>query len=143
MIEVRELTSDAEIAGAFALMAELRPHLRAESFLDVVRRQRRDGYRLFGGTAGGELVVLAGVRDARTLMRGPHLFVDDLVTRAADRGGGHGTAMLRWLAGYARERGLARIYLDSRDTALGFYRQVGFEPLTSVPCWIDVDRFTE
>ena len=46
--------------------------------------------------------------------------------------------MLRWLAGYAAERGLGRIYLDSRDTALDFYTHLGFHAMTTVPCWIEV-----
>jgi len=121
-------------------MAELRPHLVKDTFLEAIRRQQRDGYRLFGGLDGGELVVLAGVRDGHTLVRGPHLFVDDLVTTAARQRSGHGAAMLRWLATYARGRGFDRIYLDSRDTALGFYERLGFEPLTAVPCRIDVAR---
>lgn len=141
MLTVRELTADAEIATAFPLMAELRPHLKPESFVETVGRQRQDGYRLFGGFAdGGAPVVLAGVRDARTLARGPHLFVDDLVTRRDAQKQGHGTAMLRWLAAHAAARGFGRIYLDSRDTALGFYRQVGFTAHTSVPCSIEVER---
>jgi GNAT superfamily N-acetyltransferase len=140
MIDVRELKTDAEIAAAFPLMAELRPHLEREAFLEVVRRQQRDGYRLFGGFDGGALVVLAGARDAHTLARGPHLFVDDLVTLRTAQGRGHGTAMLRWLADHAAGRGFARIYLDSRAAALGFYQRVGFTAHTSVPCWIDVDR---
>ena len=143
MIQVRELTTDDDITAAFPVLAELRPHLRAEMFLDVVRGQQRDGYRLFGGFVGGAIVVAAGVREAQTLSRGPHLFVDDLVTLRAEQGNGHGTAMLRWLAGHAAERGFTRLYLDSRDTALGFYQQLGFTPLTAVPCWIDVQRLVE
>lgn len=143
MIEVRELTADAEIAAAFPLMAELRPHVRADTFTEVVRRQQRDGYRLFGGFAGGVLVVLAGVRDARTLSRGPHLFVDDLVTALAAQRKGYGTAMLRWLAESAAVRGFERLYLDSRDSALGFYEHLGFTQLTSVPCWINAGRLRE
>lgn len=126
--------------AAFPVMAELRPHLRRESFLETIRLQQRDGYRLFGGFDGDGLVVLAGVRDAHTLSRGPHLFVDDLVTAASRQRSGHGAAMLRWLATHARGRGFDRIYLDSRDTALGFYKGLGFEPLTAVPCRIDVNR---
>ena len=88
MIDVRELTADDDVVAAFPLMAQLRPHLGGETFLAIVRRQQRDGYRLFGGFAGGRLVVLAGVRDGHTLSRGPHLFVDDLVTLDAQRGTG-------------------------------------------------------
>ena len=140
MIEVRELMSDEQVAGAYPLVAELRPHLRPEDFVATVRRQQRDGYRLYGGFAGGALVVAAGARDTHTLSRGPHLFVDDLVTLRSEQGKGYGTAMLRWLARHAAGRGLGRLYLDSRDTALAFYQQLGFTAMTAVPCWIAVER---
>jgi GNAT superfamily N-acetyltransferase len=139
MIEVRELATDDQVAGAYRLVAELRPHLLPEAFVATVRRQQRDGYRLYGGFAGSGLVVAAGARDAHTLSRGPHLFVEDLVTLRTEQGKGYGTAMLRWLARHAAERGLGRLYLDSRDTALAFYKQLGFTPMTAVPCWIAVE----
>ena len=137
MTHIREILADEDIAGAYELMAELRPHLQADSFVAMVRRQQREGYRLFGGFDESRLVTLAGVRDAHTLMRGPHLFVDDLVTLRGAQKKGHGAAMVRWLKTYARERGFQRVYLDSRDTALGFYRKLGFNALTAIPCWIE------
>ena len=137
-ITVRELISEADIASACELMRLLRPHLRPETFAAIVALQREQGYRLYAGY-NAELVCLAGVREARTLARGDHLFVDDLVTADRVRGQGVGTAMLRWLAQLAAEKHLSRIYLDSRDSAIGFYRKRGFTFLTSVPCWIDVE----
>lgn len=140
-LRVRELSADPDLLAAFPLLKQLRPHLAESTFLDALTSQRGEGYRLFGGfagEAGDQLVVAAGIRETCTLARGPHLFVDDLVTDAAHRNQGFGQAMLHWLNGYAAERGLPRIYLDSRDTAMGFYRQLGFTFLTSVPCWIEV-----
>lgn len=141
-LAVRELRSNAEIESAFALAQELRTHLKREQFLAQVRRQEAEGYVLIGGFAP-ELVALAGIRISSTLARGPHLFVDDLVTASSVRGKGYGQALLRWLAAYAEARGQTRIYLDSRDTALTFYKKVGFTCLTSVPCWIETDTLKQ
>ncbi len=139
-LTVRRLTSDADLSAAYPLMAELRPHLSADTFVDDVRQQERDGYALLGGFAADDrLVALAGIRPARTLWRGPHLFVDDLVTTAAEQGRGYGTALLRHVAGHARSLGLPQVWLDSRATALGFYQQFGFAPTTAVPCRVEVD----
>ena len=138
-ITVRELISEADIAPACELMRLLRPHLRPETFAATVALQREQGYRLYAGY-NPQLVCLAGIREARTLARGEHLFVDDLVTADSERGRGVGTAMLRWLAQLAAEKHLPRIYLDSREAAIGFYRKVGFTFLTSVPCWIEVEE---
>lgn len=133
-----ELTRDDELAAAFDVMAELRPRVRREDFIPQVRAQQREGYRLLGGSVGGRFVTLAGYRMATTLVRGRHLFVDDLVTAAAEQGKGYGTAMLRRLGEIALAEGVERVCLDSRDTARTFYEQVGFTMHTSIPCYIEV-----
>ena len=122
----RELRSDTEIRDAFPLMSALRDRVRAETFVDEVRAQQLQGYELIGGFEGSRLVVLAGIRRSHTLSRGPHLFVDDLVTDEAVRGQGHGRAMLEWLGARAADEGIPKVFLDSRATARGFYERVGF-----------------
>jgi GNAT superfamily N-acetyltransferase len=139
-MEVRELTSDAEIEGAFPLMHELRERIRADSFLHELRRQQAEGYHLYGLFADGELVSLAGVRRSHTLSRGEHLFVDDLVTAKAYQRNGFGRELLREIARVAFLQGIPRIYLDSRATAKGFYEAVGFTLQTSIPCFIEVEK---
>ena len=139
-MEVRELTTDAEIRDAFPLMHELRDRVRPETFLSEVRRQQAEGYRLYGLFTEGSLVTLAGARRTHTLARGEHLFVDDLVTATGAQGGGFARALLRELARIAFVQGVPRIYLDSRLTAKGFYEAVGFTMQTSIPCWIEVEK---
>lgn len=134
-LTIRSLASDSEIGSAFALMHELRPHLIETSFISDIRAQMAQGYLLAGGyDESDRLVTLAGYRYARTLFRGPHLFVDDLVTSSAAQGKGFGTAMLAWLGQRAAERGLADVWLDSRSSARTFYEQVGFEMKSAIPC---------
>jgi GNAT superfamily N-acetyltransferase len=138
---IRILQSDAEINATFELMAQMRQRLKHETFLAAVRAQQAEGYILVGGYDDSDRpVVLAGIRCARTLGRGLHVFVDDLVTDEKLRGAGHGKAMLRWIAQYARERNISHIHLDSRDTAKGFYELTGFEFNTSIPCRIEVAK---
>lgn len=133
----RELRGDAEIEAAFPLMSTLRPRIRRETFVAEVRGQQQQGYELIGAFSGAALVALAGVRRTHTLARGPHLFVDDLVTDPPLKGHGHGTALMRWLGERSAREGLPRVYLDSRDTARGFYERLGLAFLTSIPCWIE------
>jgi GNAT superfamily N-acetyltransferase len=135
----KTLTTDEEVTSAFPLMAELRDRIRPETFLTEIQRQQKDGYELVGGFDDGRLVTLAGIRRSHTLSRGEHLFVDDLVTDESVRGRGHGKATIAWLVERARAEGLPRIYLDSRNTARGFYERVGFVFQTSIPCWRRVD----
>jgi len=138
-VTFRELRSDVEIQAAFPLMASLRDRIRADTFLGEVRAQQLQGYELIAGFDGTRLVVLAGIRRSHTLSRGAHLFVDDLVTDEAARGYGHGRAMLDWLTNRAAEEGVPKIYLDSRNTARGFYEKVGFTFMTAIPCWKSTD----
>jgi GNAT superfamily N-acetyltransferase len=135
----RELTTDRDLIAAFPLMASLRDRIREDTFLAEVRRQQVEGYRLHGAFDGDRLLALAGVRRTHTLARGEHLFVDDLVTAADERGRGHGRALLAWLAERAAESGIRRVHLDSRSTARGFYEKLGFTFATSLPCSVDVD----
>jgi GNAT superfamily N-acetyltransferase len=44
---------------------------------------------------------------------GRHLYVDDLSTRAASRGRGHGALLMRWLTERARAEGCEQLHLDS------------------------------
>ena len=141
MITFRELRTDAEIAFAFPLMSALRDRIRADTFLDEVRRQQCQGYELVGAFDDAALVALAGVRRTHTLSRGEHLFVDDLVTDERVRGQGHGAAVLRFVAARAASEGISVLYLDSRGTAKGFYEKAGFTFLTSIPCWVDIPKF--
>ena len=134
-MQIRVLETDAEIESATALMRELRPYIVPGTFLATIRAMQRDGYILAGGfDEAGALVSLAGYRFSSTLFRGPHLFVDDLVTSSTTQKRGYGTAMLAWLARRAIERGMSHVWLDSRITARGFYEQVGFEMMKSIPC---------
>jgi GNAT superfamily N-acetyltransferase len=137
---IAELTTDAEILAAYPLLSFLREPLRPETFLEEIRLQEDDGYRLFGGSAEGRLVTVAGIRPAHTLARGRHVFVDDLVTLPEAHGKGYATRMLRHLASRAVAEGWQRIYLDARETARGFYEKAGFTFLTSTPCWIESER---
>jgi GNAT superfamily N-acetyltransferase len=136
-ITFRELRADEEIQRAFPLMALLREHLREETFLADVRQQQLQGYELLGAYDSGRLVALAGVRRTRTLSRGEHLFVDDLVTEPDVQRRGYGRQLMAWLARRCQAEGITRIDLDARITARGFYEKLGFTFHTSVPCWID------
>jgi GNAT superfamily N-acetyltransferase len=136
----KTLTTDDDLRNAFPLMSALRDRIRADTFVAEIRRQQRDGYELVGGFDEGRLVTLAGIRRSHTLSRGEHLFVDDLVTDERVRGKGYGRQTIAWLQERARADGIPRIYLDSRNTARGFYERVGFTFQTSIPCWIDISR---
>lgn len=136
----RRLKTDAEILASFPLMRQLRPHaVQDESaYLRAIRKQEEEGYELHAAFMDEIMVAAAGIRLQRTLSRGPHLFVDDLVTDAARAGRGIGRLLVAYLESIADREGLSRIYLDSRDSACGFYEKLGFRFLTSRPCFLEL-----
>jgi GNAT superfamily N-acetyltransferase len=113
----------ADLARAYEVVRELRTHLALEAFVAQVERQRtREGYRLAALTADGRVRTVAGYRFLETLAWGRILYVDDLVTRAADHGAGYGTSMFAWLVGEARAAGCAQLHLDSGVQRFGAHR---------------------
>ena len=105
--------TDAEILRCFPVIAELRPQLVEAQFVGRVRRQQGEsGYRIAFVEEGGVKSV-AGFRIAEFLAWGKALYVDDLVSTAADRSKGHGKLLLDWLVARARAADCAQFHLDS------------------------------
>lgn len=100
---------------AYPAMKELRPHLTdVAEFVERVRAQRAEGYRLVGSFAApGSVVAVAGFWCGRNLALGRHLYVDDLSTVPSARRQGHAAALLQWLDEEARRQGCDHIHLDS------------------------------
>jgi GNAT superfamily N-acetyltransferase len=61
----------------------------------------------------GEVRAVAGYRYLESLFSGKFLYVDDLVTRVADRSLGFGGQLFDWLVKEAREHGCESLELDS------------------------------
>ncbi|AUH51179.1 GNAT family N-acetyltransferase [Chromobacterium sp. ATCC 53434] len=115
---------DQEIERCFAVMRQLRPHLRADAFVAAVRAQMAEGYQLAFLQDGDAIACVAGFRLQRTLIAGRSLYVDDLATDEAARSHGHGAAMMAWLRRLALAEGCGEIHLDSgvqRHRAHRFY----------------------
>lgn len=116
---------------AYPVLKELRPYLTGiPDFLERVRAQRAEGYRLIGSfDAGGAVVSAAGFRLAHTLAFGRFMYIDDLSTLPAARRQGHARALLAWIDDEARRLGCAEIHLDSgpyRHDAHRGYLATGF-----------------
>src|SRR5260370_42540316 len=91
-------------------MRELRTHLHnAERFVERVQRQQDEGYLLAFLETEHEVRAVAGYRVLEALFSGKFLYVDDLVTREADRSRGYGGQLFDWLREQARRRGLANL----------------------------------
>lgn len=127
-LKIKQVESDSEIQDCFAVMSQLRPHLKADEFIPLVRRQMQDGYRLACVMEKDDVVTVAGYRISRSLSWGKYLYVDDLITDASRRSSGFGKAMLQWLVEEARRNQCNQFHLDSgtqRKDAHRFYEREG------------------
>lgn len=111
---VRRATTAADIRRVHAVMHELRTHHADEgAFTRQVQRQMHEGFRLVYLEAGGEIRAAAGYRIHELLFSGRTLYVDDLVTREADRSKGFGGQLFDWLVEEARRENCKAFTLDS------------------------------
>lgn len=106
--------SPEEIRRCYPVMYELRTHIDRETeFVERVIRQQQQGYRLAFLASDAEIRAVAGYRILDSLFAGKNLYVDDLVTRDADRSRGFGGQLLDWLAAEARKNECETLELDS------------------------------
>lgn len=132
-MEIR-LLEDADLPAAYFVMRELRAELAFEDFLDGVEAQRGGGYLLVG-VFDEDLVAVMGMRPVRTLARGRHLHIDDLVVTVERRGGGLGSALLDYAEAHARGEQMAAIFLDAVAGALSFYQDRRFAVHRATLVW--------
>jgi GNAT superfamily N-acetyltransferase len=112
--EIAVARTAQEIRRCYPVMRELRTHLADEKeFVERVARQQKQGYQLAFVESGGEVHAVAGYRFLDSLFSGKNLYVDDLVTREADRSCGFGGQLIDWLIAEARANGCETLELDS------------------------------
>ena len=103
-----------QVRRCFSVTRELRSHIGDEQeFIERVARQQKQGYQLAFLESDGEIRALAGYRFLESLFSGKNLYVDDLVTRDADRSRGYGGQLLDWLVDLARTNRCETLELDS------------------------------
>src|SRR5258708_20019395 len=124
----RLATSDVDILACHPVMVQLRPHHDAAQFSETFHRMHASGFQWAMRTQEGRVMAVAGFRIIENLHTGRILYVDDLVTSEDARSAGHGAALLRWLADYARDHRCLALELDSgthRHGAHKFYLREG------------------
>lgn len=121
--------TDRDIGKCFHVMVELRPHLREDEFVALVRHMEGEGYRLAYLEEAGDVVAVAGYRIYTNLFMGKNLYVDDLVTAKQYRSQGHGQKLIAGLQKMAKQHDCQFYHLDSgthRHKAHKFYFSQGF-----------------
>ena len=119
---IRLADTREEIGRCFDVLLELRPHLKAESFVEQVLRQQAEGYRLAFLEEEGRVQACAGYRFSESLSWGRYMYVDDLITASAAQSRGFGGELLHWLQTEARAAGCTEFHLDSGVQRFGAHR---------------------
>lgn len=122
--------ADPRWPAALAVLQELRPHLTAELFEQVLTEGESQGLRFTAVFAGDRCVAVAGWRLITNTSAIRKLYVDDLATTSTERSRGHGAMLLAALTERARELDCTRIELDSgvqRHQAHRFYLREGMD----------------
>jgi len=123
--------TDEQIRSCFLVMQQLRPHIVEEAaFVDQIQRQFKEGYHLAYLEEKSKVRAVTGFRILEFLAWGKVLYIDDLVSDAATRKNGHGTKLLKWVLGRAKEAKCDQVHLDSgpqRHDAHRLYLNHGFK----------------
>jgi len=77
-VEIYFATSDKEIDDCFAAFQILRPHLSRAEFINQVKRQQLQGYKILALSENGAVKSVAGFREAEFLAWGKIIYIDDL-----------------------------------------------------------------
>lgn len=127
-MDIKIAKTDAEIAGCFAVLTELRPHLAVDDFIDTIRRlEAGSNYRLVY-LYDGAVKAVAGIRIGEWLYSGRYLEIEDLITTHTARSKGYGGLLFDWLHQYAKANDCRQLRLVSgvaRESAHRFYLAKG------------------
>ncbi|ALO09175.1 hypothetical protein AQF52_3581 [Streptomyces venezuelae] len=105
------------------VLSELRPHLTPELFREVYEAGHAEGLRFSAAyDDAGRCVGAAGWRIINNTSSLRKLYVDDLVTAAADRSTGVGHELIAHLESHARAAGCHELNLDSGTHRTGAHR---------------------
>jgi GNAT superfamily N-acetyltransferase len=113
-MKIQTAETDTDILKCWKAMKELRPHLKEEEFLPLIRDMINEGYRLaFIEGENGYALSVIGFRYLQFTFNGKHFYIDDLSTLPEARGKGHGGALLDYVSELAKQNGYAYVTLDS------------------------------
>ena len=113
---------DEEISACYPVMAELRPHIRADEFLPFVKRLNDlTGFQL-AYLIDEEIKAVAGFRISEWLAGGKYLEIEDLVAKGTERSKGYGGELFDWLVEHAKENDCQQVRLVSRVTRVDAHR---------------------
>lgn len=129
-MEVKIAHTDNDILKCFKVIKELRPHLKEENFVSLVKKMMTEGYELAFIEEKNIAVAAVGFRYLQLLYNGTQYYIDDLTTLPGSRGKGYAGKLLDYVETIARKKGFDAVTLDSghqRFDAHRLYLNKGFK----------------
>lgn len=129
-MEVKIAHTDNDILKCFKVIKELRPHLKEENFVSLVKKMMTEGYELAYIEENNIAVAAVGFRYLHLLYNGAQYYIDDLTTLPESRGKGYAGKLLDYVETLALEKGFDAVTLDSghqRFDAHRLYLNKGFK----------------
>lgn len=123
-MKIKIAETDTEIMECFAVLAELRPHLAADSFVETVRRLEASANFRLVYLFDGAVKAVAGIRISEWLYSGRYLEIEDLITTHSARSKGYGGQLFDWVHQHAKANNCHQLRLVSgvaRESAHRFY----------------------
>jgi GNAT superfamily N-acetyltransferase len=120
--------TDEEISECYEVLSLLRPQLKKESFVAIIRKlMLNQDYKLVI-LKNPEIKSVMGVRIGLWLHTGKYLEIEDLITFSSDRSNGYGKHLINWAKEYAKVCNCNQVRLVSgvsREQAHKFYQNNG------------------
>lgn len=114
--------SEQEILNCYPVMAELRPHIRPDEFLPLVRTLAEIAGFQLAYLTDGEIKAVAGFRISEWLAGGKYLEIEDLVAKSGEQSKGYGGELFDWLVEHAKENNCQQVRLVSRVSRTDAHR---------------------
>ncbi|MEI4771458.1 GNAT family N-acetyltransferase [Psychrobacillus sp. FJAT-51614] len=121
---IQELTNKEQWLEGFPVMKQLRTELTEDTYLELFKEMKKDGYMMYALYENNQIVSLAGFSWRTNFYSKRHIFIYDLVTDHAHRSFGYGEKLLNFIHTWAKENGAEYVALESgvqRENAHRFY----------------------
>jgi GNAT superfamily N-acetyltransferase len=114
--------NEREILDCYAVMSELRPQIRPDEFLPLVKRLIEIANFQLVYLIDDEIKAVAGFRISEWLAGGKYLEIEDLVAKSGGRSKGYGGELFDWLVAHAKENHCQQVRLVSHVRRLDAHR---------------------
>ena len=128
-MDIKTVSSEKDILKTWDAMQLLRPHLKQDEYVNLIKDMFSEGYNMAYIEENGKAVSVIGFRQLQFLFNGRHIYIDDLSTLTAYRGKGYGGKLIDYVSNLAKEKGYEVVTLDSgyqRYPAHRLYMNKGF-----------------